>query len=150
MLPVAISPDQADATVAFASQFIERQRGGETTNAALVRALERSLPLLTTRLSRWFGVYGARALVRRALVSAQAQHPALAGVSISEHDSLEGIDASVRTNGSAPVAEGFVSAVAGIAASLGRLIGEDLAVTLLEECTPDGGRAAPPRDSDTS
>jgi hypothetical protein len=131
----APSAEPPDAAVAFARRLLDRERAGDESDAGLDRALEQSCQLITVGLSRWFGLYGSRALVTRALATAQKQHPSLAGVSVSDSHCLEGVSASARAHGSAVVAEGIVVTIAGLALLLGRLIGDGLALTLLEQST---------------
>lgn len=131
----ATSPEPADAAVAFARRLLDRERGDDESDAALARALEQSCLLITDGLSRWFGLYGSRALVTRALTSAQKEHPSLARVGVSENHCLEGVSASAQVHGSAVVAEGIVCTIARLATLLGRLIGDDLAISLLEQST---------------
>jgi hypothetical protein len=129
------SPEPADAAVAFARRLLARERAGDASDAGLARALEQSCSLITVGLSRWFGLYGTRALVTRALATAQKRHPALARVGVSDDHCLEGVSASAQLHGSAVVAEGIVVTIAGLVSLLGRLIGDDLAVALLEQST---------------
>jgi hypothetical protein len=131
----AASSQPDDAAVAFARRLVARERAGDQSDAGLARALERSCMLITDGLARWFGQYGTRALVTRALATAQEQHPSLAGVSVSDSHCLEGVGAGAQLFGSAVVAEGIVSTIARLASLLGRLIGDDLAITLLEQST---------------
>lgn len=129
------SPEPAEAAVAFARRLLDRERAGDESDAGLARALDQSCSLITVGLSRWFGLYGTRALVTRALATAQKRHPALARVGVSDDHCLEGVSASAQLHGSAVVAEGIVFTIAGLVALLGRLIGDDLAISLLEQST---------------
>ena len=127
--------DAAVAAVAFARLLLDRERAGDESDTGLARALEQSCSLIAAGMSRWFGVYGTRALFTRALATAQKQHPSLASVGVSDRDSFEGFSASVEAHGSAAVAAGIVSTIAGIVELLGRMIGEDLAMSLLQQST---------------
>lgn len=129
------SSEPADPAVAFARRLLDRERAGDESDAGLARALDRSCSLITAGLSRWFGLYGTRALVARALATAQRDHPSLADVGVSDSDCLAGVSASARVHGSAVVAEGIVFTIAGLVGLLGRLIGDDLAISLLEQST---------------
>lgn len=133
------SSEPSDPAVAFARRLLERERAGDGSDAGLAGALDRSCSLITVGLSRWFGLYGTRALVTRALATARKQHPSLAGVGVSDSDCLDGVRASAQAHGSAAVAEGIVSTIAGLVGLLGRLIGDDLAISLLEQSTRAGG-----------
>ncbi len=106
---------------------------GDTDSAEEVAAVtERVCIQLRAGLGRWIGTMGYRALLHRALALARAEHPALAGLSCHGGDE-EMIAAAVRTHGSAEVAAGMVALVAILVDLLGRIIGEDMAVRLVEE-----------------
>ena len=139
-------PEPADMAVAFARRILDRERAGDDSDDGLARALEQSCLLISAGLSRWFGLYGSRALVTRALATAQQTHPSLAGIGVSDTHCLDGVRASVQAHGSAAVAEGIVLTIAGLARLLGRLIGDDLAISLLEQSTTTdtGSRASSP------
>lgn len=93
-------------------------------------------------LARWFGAFGARALLARALAAAQAHHPALSAVSVLPADPgtppssyVTGIAESERAHGGEPTADAVVAMVACLMDLMGRLIGEELAMTVLEQST---------------
>jgi hypothetical protein len=146
----ALWSEPTDDALAFARRLLDRERAGDESDLALAHALERSCVLITAGMSRWFGVYGSRALVLRALATAQRRHPALAGVHVSANHCLEGVSASTREHGSAPVAEGIVFTIAGLAGLLGRLIGNDIAISLLEQSTMANPANSAPAQHDTS
>lgn len=108
--------------------------------SARIEVIERLGKCIPEGLSRWFGPYGALALVTRALTSARENHVALAPVWVTTDAAtrvaaLAGIGESKRLHGSAAVLEGFVVWTAALSDLLGRLIGEDLASRLLRQCT---------------
>jgi hypothetical protein len=86
-------------------------------------------------LSRWFGPFGSTALVGRALARAQVEHPSLASVTVAgtAPPSLSGFSDSVRTHGAKAGTDGILAILAALADLIGRLIGDDLALTLLEQ-----------------
>jgi hypothetical protein len=146
------SSEPADAAVAFARRLLDRERAGDDSDAGLARALDRSCSLITVGLARWFGLYGTRALVTRALATAQKKYPSLARVGVSDNHCLEGVTASAQLHGSTAVAEGIVFTIADLVGLLGRLIGDDLAISLLEQSTitESASRASPlaPQEQD--
>ncbi len=123
---------------------------GETDEAASVAAGDRTCARVSDGLSRWFGPYGARALVTRAIARAKVDHPVLNGVTFTGESArcLTGLAESARLHGASATAEGLVAMLASLADGLGRLIGNDIAENLLEQCvtgsTPTG--AAPAAD----
>lgn len=83
-------------------------------------------------LGRWIGADGYSVLLDRALGLARAEHPALRGLLCMGEDDA-GITASVRAHGAAEVAAGMVALVAALIELLGRIIGDEMAVRLVEE-----------------
>ncbi len=117
---------------------------GETDEAASVAAIDRICGRVSDGLSCWFGPYGSRALLTRAIARAKVDHPALTGVTFAGEPArcLTGLAESARRHGASATAEGIVAMLASLADGLGRLIGNDLAESLLEQCvteyTPTG------------
>lgn len=111
---------------------------GTAGDAAVLDSSERIAACVPDALARWFGPYGSLALVARALAIAEAEHPALSGVTAASGSSprLLGLGEAVRTSGSAATAQGIVTWLAALLELLGRLIGDDLALMLLEPCAP--------------
>ena len=87
-------------------------------------------------LARWFGSYGSLALVTRALAITVPEHPALTTVTAASAQSprLIGLAASARVHGATATANAVTALLASLVELLGRLIGDDLALMLLEPC----------------
>ena len=100
---------------------------------------------LASTLSRWFGPYGYHALLTRALADALVTHPELASVRVQTpaDPTLVGLAESANAHGIEATMEGMTTVFATIVELLGRLIGEDLALNLMEQAVPDvtGGGA---------
>ena len=105
----------------------------ETVTESAERACER----LARHLARWIGVDGTNALFARALVHAQPHHPALRNVRYSRGSVLrfEGLTESAQTHGTAAAAESVAGILTALIELLGRLIGVDLAMQLIEQST---------------
>ena len=86
-------------------------------------------------LTRWFGAFGTVALVNRALPRAQLDHPSLADVSLSTESTPRrmGVAAGESTHGSQATADGVVAMLMALADLVARLIGDDLAINLLQQ-----------------
>jgi hypothetical protein len=93
---------------------------------------------VSANLSRWFGVDGTNALFARALVRAQADYPALANVRHSHQSAvcLERLAESVRIHGAAATADGVAAILTALIELLGRLIGQDIAIRIVEQSVP--------------
>ena len=87
---------------------------------------------LRAGLGRWIGTDGYRTLLDRALELVRVDHPALGGLSCMGGDE-PAITAAVGTHGAAQVAAGMVAWVTGLIELLGGIIGDEMAVRLVEQ-----------------
>jgi hypothetical protein len=89
---------------------------------------------LAAELSRWLGPFGYHALLTRALADARVDHPALRGVHVGAPPApeLAGLADAARTHGADAAVEGVEAVLASLIDLLGRLIGDDLAATLID------------------
>ena len=86
---------------------------------------------LRVGLSRWIGAEGFRALSARAISLAQVEHPKLP---ILLHDGDEQtITAAVRLHGAAQVTGALEAQLAAVIDLLGRIIGEEMAMQLVQQ-----------------
>jgi hypothetical protein len=139
---LARSDARSDASVDFARRLVARATGDRTGEVART-APEEVYVAVADGLARWFGPYGSLALISRALLSVQRQHPALAGVAVTTSvlaptPALSGIAECRRSHPAEDVSEGVIAILASLTELIGRLIGEDLAVTLLEQSVARG------------
>lgn len=120
-------------------------------------ACEHALDQLSERLARWFGAFGYHALLVRALAHARREHPALAAVTAGEPHApaLGGLDDAARAHGTEATAAGARAVLTAVLAVLGRVIGDDMILYLVEprmdDTAPEGpaitetsGRPVPP------
>ncbi|MCA1674547.1 MAG: hypothetical protein LC799_20945 [Actinobacteria bacterium] len=105
----------------------------------IAAAAEQGCFRLRAVLTRWIGFEGYRALVDRALAQAQAEHPAVAGLQCQGGD-VEGMAAAVGVHSAAEVREGILALVARLVDLLSRLIGEEMAVRLVEQAWAGSAR----------
>lgn len=102
-------------------------------------AADRVCRRVSDELSRWIGNDGCRALFARALATAQADgHPALDAVRTSARSvyCLDGLTESAARHGAAAANDGATATLSALIELLGRLIGDDMALHLLEQSTP--------------
>jgi hypothetical protein len=108
--------------------------GDARTPDAVAAGADRLWSGLNVRLGRWIGASGYHALLNRALVVARAEHACL-------HDlSCGGAEASMvamtaRTHGAGEVAESMVTVATVLIDLLGRIVGEDMAIHLVNQVT---------------
>jgi hypothetical protein len=123
------SPDTATDV---AHRFWERAAGDASAPEEVAAAVERICAQLRAGLGRWIGVAGYQALLDRALGLARARHPALGSLSCLGEDGQETV-AAVRAHGAGAVAAGLMAVVAALIELLGRIIGVEMAVRLVEQ-----------------
>ena len=107
----------------------------------VIAAAERICVQLQAGLVRWVGTEGYRALLHRVLELARAEHPALRLISCIGSDEQE-IAAAVRAHGAAEVTAGMVALVATLIDVLSRIVGEEMAVELVNQAVAASPRRA--------
>lgn len=108
-----------------------RGGGGATSAEEVGAATQRVCDELRAGLSRWVGAEGYRALLDRALVLSITEHPVLSNISCHDGDALAAAVAA-RAHGTTQLAAGVVALVATLTELLGRIIGEEMAVQLVD------------------
>ena len=108
--------------------------GAETASEALSRA-EQIWDVLGTSLSVWCGPFAYHALLNRALLQAQLQHPSLAllRAGTSSAPQLEGLGVMAATAGDAAIAEASQALLTAVIQQLARVIGETMAVDTVSQ-----------------
>jgi hypothetical protein len=127
------------AAIEAARLLWARAIDGTDSPEEVVAATERTCIQLRAGLGRWIGAMGYRALLDRALVLARAEHPALGNLSCYGGDEAL-ITAAVRTHGAKEVAAGMVGLVARLVELLGRIIGDEMALRLVEQTGVQAGK----------
>lgn len=92
--------------------------------------------LLAVDLSRWFGPYGYHALLTRALARARLEHSVLlqtVHVGPPSAPYLNGLEDAAQAHGVAATTAGVAAVLTALIDLLGRLIGDDLAVMLIDQ-----------------
>jgi hypothetical protein len=102
------------------------------TPEEVTATVQRVCAQLRAGLARWIGSEGYRALVRRALEQERVAHPVLSNLSCDGGDAHE-IAAAVRAHGAAEVTAGIVVLTATLIDLLGRIVGEEMALQLVEQ-----------------
>ena len=124
-----------------------RAAGDTNTLEEVAAAATRTCTQLQAGLARWVGTEGYRALIDRALLLARAEHPALGSLSCHGEDQPV-TTAAVRAHSAAEVRDGMVALVAALVDLLSRIIGEEIAVELVNQAVARlPGRAASPNQA---
>lgn len=141
-----VLPPNTAAARELASQLLRHETstplGADTTGAA-----DRVCRRVSDELALWMGADGCRALFARALAAAQAagDHPVLQMVRVSTGSvyCLDGLTDGATRHGTAAANDGAAAVLAALVELVGRLIGDDMALSLLEHGTR--GHASIPR-----
>ena len=133
------------ATATDAARRLWARAGGDNRVPEQVgAAAEQLCNRLRTGLSRWIGAEGYRSLLDRAVRVARADHPVLGGLSCLGGGGDEpGTWAALAARSNGDLAEGMVAVVASLIDLLGRIIGEEMAVRLVEQAGAESERPSP-------
>jgi hypothetical protein len=100
-------------------------------------------------LSRWVGPDGCHALFARALAEARTEHPALMQIQLRARSEpyVDGVAETIMAHGETATAEGLESMLVRVIALLERLIGDEMAMKLIEQslAASERGGATPER-----
>jgi hypothetical protein len=118
--------------VAHAAVQIDAPDSAVVVHAACERAYR--------ELARSFGAAGSLALLTRALTQAQTDHPALKDIRVNRQSepALDQVTGVVEAYGAPAVAAGLEAVLETLLGLLGRLIGDDMVVRLLEQSATAG------------
>ncbi|MGQ0816130.1 MAG: hypothetical protein ACT4O1_17005 [Gemmatimonadota bacterium] len=118
----------------LADRLVRRGLLPEDAHDPAAAAVQGATEHLYRELSRWLGVAGCQAVLTRALLNAQREHPVLEGMRIvgDAEPRLDGIEAIQERQGSRAVAEGLHALLVALLELLGRLLGEDMVVQLVQ------------------
>ena len=102
------------------------------------RAAAAACDHLYRALSRWVGPDGCHALFTRARADARAEHPALEQIHLRARSEpyIDGVAETIMAHGDAASAEALESMLVRLVELLGRLIGDDMAMKLIERSLP--------------
>jgi hypothetical protein len=120
------------AATEVARRHWARAVGDTSTPEEVAAAAERTCTQLQAGLTRWVGAMGYRALIDRALLLARAEHPVLGSLSCHGEDEPVTTGA-VRAHSAAEVTAGIVALVATLIDLLSRIVGEEMAVELVNQ-----------------
>ena len=141
---------QSPTSVQIARRLLDREAapGSERDSQTVAAALQRTVVRVSENLRDSMGEDGANALLARALARTEAHHPAVKNIRrLNEGGThLDGVVASVETHGVTAVTAAVEALLGALVEILGRIIGEDMALRLVDPDSPqsrkgDGARA---------
>ena len=144
---VTVSQEQPPARQ-IAHRLINSRRseraGGDTDARAAAAACDH----LYRELSRWVGPDGCHALFTRALAQARTEYPALGQIQLRARSEpyIDGVAETIMAHGDAATAEALESMLVRLVELLGRLIGDDMAMKLIERSLAASERGDPTSD----
>jgi hypothetical protein len=144
-----VSSEQPSAQQ-IARRLIDSRRRPEPGEAdSEARAAAISCNHLYRGLSRWVGPDGCHALFARALAEARTEHPALMQIQLRARSEpyVDGVAETIMAHGETATAEGLESMLVRVIALLERLIGDEMAMKLIEQslAASERGGATPER-----
>jgi hypothetical protein len=118
----------------LARRLIEAQGSEQSDGDTLARATAAACDRLYRELSRWVGLDGCYALFSRAHAEARTDYPALAQIEIRARTQphIDGVAEAIMARGDPATAEGLEFMLERLIELLGRLIGDDMAMKLIE------------------
>lgn len=120
-------------------RLLDREGGSEDAAGAGAAAAHDACERVYRELCRWVGTNGCLALLTRALADARAGTPVLEEIRIAARSEtgLEGVPESVLKHGATATAEGLEVLLVKLFELLGRLIGDDMVMRLVEQVVQD-------------
>jgi hypothetical protein len=118
----------------IAHHLINSRRSERTGGDTAAHAAAAACDHLYQDLSRWIGLDGCHTLFTRALAQARIDHPLLEEIQLrpGSEPYVEGVTETTDAYGAAQTAEALESMLVGLVELLGRLIGDDMAMKLIE------------------
>lgn len=145
-LPMSKSSSQSAASLQVVRRILalEGSAGKNADSTALGAGLQRTIVRVSESLRDSMGEDGSDALLTRALARTERDHPALKNIRGRNEGGIQvdGVAASVEAHGVAAVTAAIEALLVALVDILGRLIGEDMAIRLID---PDSLRS---RNSD--
>jgi hypothetical protein len=145
----AVSNIGAHAARDTARQLWHTNAGDERTPETVAAGADRLWSGLSIRLGRWIGATGYHVLLNRAVGIALSEHACLHDLSCGGGEAAL-VATTARMHGAGEVAESMVTVATVLIDLLGRIVGEDMAIHLVNHVTspsPHSNGANPARGS---
>jgi hypothetical protein len=118
----------------LARLLIDRGQAEGTASPDSAHSAAAAFDRLYPGLSRWVGLDGCHALFTRALAQTRTNHPPLGSIQLHARSTpyLEGMAETIEQHGAPATAAALESMLVTLIELLGRLIGDDMARSLIE------------------
>jgi hypothetical protein len=143
------SPSRDDSAARqTARRLISARRSERAGRDSAARTAAAACDDLYRELSRWVGPDGCHALFMRALAQARTEYPALGQVQLHARTEpyIDGVAETIMAHGDPATAEALESMLVHLVELLGRLIGDDMAMKLIERSLAASDRGDPTSD----
>jgi hypothetical protein len=143
------SPARDDPAARQTARRLISARGpGPAGRDSAARTAAAACDDLYRELSRWVGPDGCHALFTRALAQSRTEHPALGQVQLHARAEpyIDGVAEAIMARGDPATAEALESMLVHLVELLGRLIGDDMAMKLIERSLAASDRGDPSSD----
>jgi hypothetical protein len=132
----------------IARRLIKSHRSERAEGQTPARAAAAACDQLYRELSRWVGPDGCHALFTRALAQARTEYPALGQIQLRARSEpyIDGVAETIMAHGDPATAEGLEAMLIHLIELLGRLIGDDMAMKLIERSLAASDRGDPTSD----
>ncbi len=130
-----MTPSRSESPAqAIVRRLIESRRSKRVADDTPARAAAAGAGHLYSELSRWVGPDGCHALFTRALAQARTEYPALEQIELHARSEpyVDGAAETIMAHGDAATAEALEAMLVRLVELLGRLIGDDMAMKLIE------------------
>jgi hypothetical protein len=129
---------QGPPSLRIARRVLDREAAPAGDFAPQAAVIQRALTRVSDNLRTSMGKDGSSALMTRALSRAEAKHPALKDICrLAGGDiHLDGVSASIHVHGVAVVTAGIEALLAALLEVLIRLMGEDMAIRIIDYEAP--------------
>ena len=132
----------------IARHLISSRRSERKSGDSAARATAAACDTLYRELSRWVGPDGCHALFTRALTETRTDYPALAQIQLRARSEpyIDGVAETIMAHGDPATAGALESMLVRLVELLGRLIGDDMAMRLIERSLTSSERGDRPSD----
>jgi hypothetical protein len=129
-------------------RLIDSRRSERPGADSAARTTAAACDHLYRELARWVGTDGCHALFTRALAQARTEHPALGQIQLRSRSDpyIDGLAETITAHGDAATAEALEPMLVRLVELLGRLIGDDMAMKLIERSLAASERGDPMSD----
>jgi hypothetical protein len=133
----------------IARRMIDNHRSEREGGDTAARAAAAACDNLYRELSRWVGPDGCHALFTRALAETRTEYPALAQIQLRARSEpyIDGVAETIMAHGDPATAEALESMLVRLVELLGRLIGDDMAMKLIEQSQASSEHGDGPSDN---